>query len=27
MGIETQHSGRRRNVRAGLEDIDQVFET
>ncbi len=26
MGIETQHPGRRRNVRAGFEDIDQVFE-
>ncbi len=27
MGIEAQHPGRRRDVRAGLEDIDQVFET
>jgi len=27
MGIETQHPGGRLYVRAGLEDIDQVFET
>ena len=27
MGVEAQHPGGRRNVRAGLEDIDQVFET
>jgi len=27
MGIEAQHPGRRRNVRAGFEDVDQIFET
>ncbi len=27
MGVEAQHPGGRRDVRAGLEDIDQVFET
>ena len=27
VGIEAQHPGRRRNIRAGFEDVDQVFET